>query len=291
MQAAHVRPDRWRMRHRWTGRMRPVSGRYMYLPAAGACAGRGQATCGLAGDRARAVPPVGACTDRNPHLHSRSYERALDELESRTRFEPAEVEPRITERWLASGLFHPEPEGDAQENYSIAIPPPNVTGSLHMGHALNGSIQDVLIRYHRMARPAHEVDPRHRPRRHRHAGGGRAGAARGGPQPPGARARGVRAPRVGVARALRAHDRRAVQAARRLLRLLRRALHARRGLPPRGRGGVRRAVRAGPHLPRPLHRQLGPRLALGDLRPGGRGAPRDATCCTRSATTSRAGAR
>ncbi len=73
------------------------------------------------------------------------------ELESRTRFEPAEVEPRITERWLASGLFHPEPGGEAQENYSIAIPPPNVTGSLHMGHALNGSVQDVLIRYHRMA--------------------------------------------------------------------------------------------------------------------------------------------
>jgi valyl-tRNA synthetase len=74
----------------------------------------------------------------------------LGELESRTRFEPAEVEPRIAARWLASGLFHPESRGEAQENYSIAIPPPNVTGSLHMGHALNGSIQDVLIRYHRM---------------------------------------------------------------------------------------------------------------------------------------------
>jgi valyl-tRNA synthetase len=72
------------------------------------------------------------------------------ELESRTRFEPAEVEPRISERWLASGLFHPEARGQAGDNYSIAIPPPNVTGSLHMGHALNGSIQDVLIRYHRM---------------------------------------------------------------------------------------------------------------------------------------------
>jgi valyl-tRNA synthetase len=67
-----------------------------------------------------------------------------------TRFEPAEVEPRISERWLSSGLWHPQPEGDASENYSIAIPPPNVTGSLHMGHALNGSIQDALIRYHRM---------------------------------------------------------------------------------------------------------------------------------------------
>ncbi|MGH2879564.1 MAG: valine--tRNA ligase, partial [Solirubrobacteraceae bacterium] len=74
----------------------------------------------------------------------------IAELESRTRFEPSEVESRIFERWLDSGLFHPQPDGDPQQNYSIAIPPPNVTGSLHMGHALNGSIQDVLIRYHRM---------------------------------------------------------------------------------------------------------------------------------------------
>jgi valyl-tRNA synthetase len=72
------------------------------------------------------------------------------DLESRTRYEPAEVEPRLVRRWLDSGLFHPEPEGTAAENYSIAIPPPNVTGSLHMGHALNGAIQDVLIRHHRM---------------------------------------------------------------------------------------------------------------------------------------------
>jgi valyl-tRNA synthetase len=75
----------------------------------------------------------------------------IGEPQSPTRFEPSEVEPRITERWLASGLFHPEPVGDAADNYSIAIPPPNVTGSLHMGHALNGSIQDVLVRYHRMS--------------------------------------------------------------------------------------------------------------------------------------------
>jgi valyl-tRNA synthetase len=54
------------------------------------------------------------------------------------------------ERWLASGLFHPEPDGEREGGYCIAIPPPNVTGELHMGHALNGSIQDVLIRCHRM---------------------------------------------------------------------------------------------------------------------------------------------
>src|ERR671929_1055820 len=74
----------------------------------------------------------------------------MTDLTHRTRFEPAEVEPRIVERWLASGLVHPEPEGTAAENYSIAIPPPNVTGALHMGHALNGTAQDVLIRVNRM---------------------------------------------------------------------------------------------------------------------------------------------
>jgi valyl-tRNA synthetase len=70
-------------------------------------------------------------------------------LQDRTRFEPAEVEPRIVEKWLESGLHHPDPEGTPAENFSIAIPPPNVTGALHMGHALNGSIQDCLVRWAR----------------------------------------------------------------------------------------------------------------------------------------------
>ena len=74
-----------------------------------------------------------------------------DELQSRTRYDPAEVEPRITRRWLQSGIFHPDPAGTPEENYSIAIPPPNVTGILHMGHALNTSIQDCLVRRARMA--------------------------------------------------------------------------------------------------------------------------------------------
>src|SRR3954452_25213995 len=68
-----------------------------------------------------------------------------------TRYEPTETEPRIRERWLADeALLHPEPAGSAQENFTIAIPPPNVTGALHMGHALNNSVQDALIRYARM---------------------------------------------------------------------------------------------------------------------------------------------
>ncbi len=73
----------------------------------------------------------------------------MSDLEQRTRYEPSEVEPRIVDRWLGSGIFHPEPEGTADENYSIAIPPPNVTGVLHMGHALNNSVQDCLVRHAR----------------------------------------------------------------------------------------------------------------------------------------------
>jgi valyl-tRNA synthetase len=76
--------------------------------------------------------------------------RQVSDLQTRTRFEPGAVEPELISAWLESGLFHPDPDGEAAENYSIAIPPPNITGALHMGHALNGSIQDTLIRYHRM---------------------------------------------------------------------------------------------------------------------------------------------
>ncbi len=75
---------------------------------------------------------------------------ATTDLETRTRYDPGEVESRVLARWLESGLFHPEAAGTAEENYSIAIPLPNVTGALHMGHALNGSVQDALIRLARM---------------------------------------------------------------------------------------------------------------------------------------------
>ncbi len=74
------------------------------------------------------------------------YPRLVSDLQDKKRYEPSEVEPAIVERWLASGLFHPDPEGTPEENYSIAIPPPNVTGVLHMGHALNSSVQDCLVR-------------------------------------------------------------------------------------------------------------------------------------------------
>ena len=71
-------------------------------------------------------------------------------LEETTRYDPAEVEARVFAEWIEGGYFHPEAEGSSEENFSVAIPPPNVTGALHMGHALNGSMQDALVRMARM---------------------------------------------------------------------------------------------------------------------------------------------
>ncbi|HMZ35209.1 MAG TPA: valine--tRNA ligase, partial [Leptospiraceae bacterium] len=65
-----------------------------------------------------------------------------------TRYEPASIESRWYEVWEESGVFRPESTGKG-EPYCIVIPPPNVTGQLHVGHALNHSIQDVLIRHAR----------------------------------------------------------------------------------------------------------------------------------------------
>src|SRR5687767_11287833 len=64
-------------------------------------------------------------------------------LEERTRYEPAEVEARIFAEWMDGGYFHPDPQAPG-EPFSVAIPPPNVTGVLHMGHALNNSMQDTM---------------------------------------------------------------------------------------------------------------------------------------------------
>jgi valyl-tRNA synthetase len=71
-------------------------------------------------------------------------------LEETTRYDPTEVEARIFAEWIDGGYFHPAAEGTPEENFSVAIPPPNVTGALHMGHALNGSMQDALVRMNRM---------------------------------------------------------------------------------------------------------------------------------------------
>ena len=62
-------------------------------------------------------------------------------------YRPADIELRHYARWEAAGYFAPSGRG---EPYCIVIPPPNVTGTLHMGHALQDTIMDALTRYHRM---------------------------------------------------------------------------------------------------------------------------------------------
>lgn len=64
-------------------------------------------------------------------------------------YNPKDFEDRIYKSWRDSGFFKPNGDGAASQ-YTIVMPPPNVTGILHMGHALNNSLPDILIRYHRM---------------------------------------------------------------------------------------------------------------------------------------------
>ncbi|HXE84369.1 MAG TPA: valine--tRNA ligase, partial [Gemmatimonadales bacterium] len=71
-------------------------------------------------------------------------------------YDPRPVEPSIYKRWLEAGVFQPRPDA---EPYVIVIPPPNVTDVLHVGHALNNTIQDVLIRFERMRGRAAEWLP------------------------------------------------------------------------------------------------------------------------------------
>ena len=64
-------------------------------------------------------------------------------------YEPKAVEDRWYQEWVRRGYFNASPDNPSAP-YCIVIPPPNVTGSLHVGHALNNSIQDILIRWRRM---------------------------------------------------------------------------------------------------------------------------------------------
>jgi valyl-tRNA synthetase len=78
------------------------------------------------------------------------------EFELPPQYDPRTVEPSLYQRWLARDVFLPRPSGDP---YVIVIPPPNLTAVLHVGHALNNIIQDVLIRFERMRGRAAEWLP------------------------------------------------------------------------------------------------------------------------------------
>ena len=76
----------------------------------------------------------------------------MPETEKPKAYEPKDIEQKWYDFWLANGYFRPEINsgGEEKNTFCIVIPPPNVTGSLHMGHALNATIQDILVRWKRM---------------------------------------------------------------------------------------------------------------------------------------------
>ena len=69
-------------------------------------------------------------------------------MELNAKYNPAEVEDKWYSYWINNRCFHSEP--DSREPYTVVIPPPNVTGILHMGHVLNNTLNDVLVRKARM---------------------------------------------------------------------------------------------------------------------------------------------
>jgi valyl-tRNA synthetase len=180
-------------------------------------------------------------------------------------FDPKTAEPRLYAAWEASGAFAPT-DDPAAEPFSIVIPPPNVTGSLHIGHALNNTLQDVLIRFERMRGKAALWLPGHRPRGHRHPDGGGAPARRSRqPEPPRHGPRGLRRQGLGVEGQVGRRDRQPAAPPGRLLRLEPRALH-----PGRGPVGAVRKVFVDPlqgeaDLPRQAAGELGPALPDRDL--------------------------
>ena len=197
-------------------------------------------------------------------------ERTPKTLEKTTRYDPAEVEGADLRRWMAGGYFHPPAEGTAAENFSVAIPPPNVTGALHMGHALNGSIQDALVRMQRMRgrNTLWILGTDHagsRPRRW-----SKRSCARRGPR---ATSSGARSSCERVWEWKEQYGSQIVEQYKRLGA----SCDYERERFTLDEGYVRAVYRVftalyeqGLHLPRQLHGQLGPGLALGDLRPRGR---------------------
>ncbi len=64
-------------------------------------------------------------------------------------YDPKSIEERLYQKWETSGYFHAEVDR-SKKPFTIVMPPPNITGQLHMGHALDNTMQDILIRYKRM---------------------------------------------------------------------------------------------------------------------------------------------
>ena len=188
-------------------------------------------------------------------------------------FDPAAIEQRWYAHWEANGLFRPE-RPDA-EPWTIVMPPPNVTGTLHIGHALDNTLAGHPDAPCAAAGQGCAVGGRHRPCRHRDADGGRAQAGRARQQKrTDLTPRCVRRAVSGNGRRSPAARSRASCAASALVRLGERALHDGRGLFRRRHQGVRRPPQTGAALSRQAAGELGSRASDRDQRSRGRDAAR-----------------
>ena len=77
-------------------------------------------------------------------------------------YNPKEIEAKLYEKWCEEKYFHAEVDR-SKKPFTTVMPPPNITGKLHMGHALDNTLQDILIRYKRM-QGYNALDPGNRPR-------------------------------------------------------------------------------------------------------------------------------
>ena len=187
-------------------------------------------------------------------------------------YQPSAIEGPTYRLWEDAGAFAAgQPGRESARPFAIVIPPPNVTGSLHMGHALNNTLQDILARFERMRGRDVLWQP----------GMDHAGIATQmvverqlmERQEPNRRDLGREefvAPRLAMEGRVRRADHQSAEAARRLLRLVARALHHGRGTVPRRAQGVRRSLPRRAHLQGQAPRQLGPEAAHRHLRPRSR---------------------
>ena len=83
-------------------------------------------------------------------------------------YDHTKVEEKIYKLWESRGYFNPDklPDAEKREPFTISLPPPNVTGTLHLGHAFEDAMQDMVIRYQRMLGKKTLWVPGHRPRPH-----------------------------------------------------------------------------------------------------------------------------
>ncbi len=213
-----------------------------------------------------------------------------------TRFDPRAIESERYRAWQEGGHFHVPASAvleDGRDPYVIVIPPPNVTAVLHMGHGLNNTIQDVLIRWRRMQGRASLWVP----------GTDHAGIATQNVVERRLAAEGTTRDDLGreafvervwdFVRPHGRHDPRPAQGHRRELRLGAHAVHARRRAQPRRARGVRPPLREGAGLPRGVHHQLVSRAATppSPTRRPSRRRPRAASGTSATPCARRRGAR